>query len=191
MNTLDAIQNRRSIRKFKPDSVPKDLIDKILESAIKAPSAMNRQPWRFIVLTGVQKDQLLHKIHNRIAKSKLFKGISHGALTTVAIMQKAPVLILVFNAEKKAGGLIRLFTSVYDVMHLQSLGAAIENMLLAAQELGLGTLWIGHVFLALKEIRTFTKRNQEFIAAVSLGFPDESPKARPRKGLPDVVAWFE
>lgn len=191
MNALDAIQNRRSIRKFKPDSVPKELIDRILDSATKAPSAMNRQPWRFIVLTGAQKDQLLLKIQNRIVKSKLIKSFSHGALTTVAVMRKAPVLILVFNSEKKAGGLIRLFTSAYDVMHLQSIGAAIENMLLAAQELGLGTLWIGHVFLAVKEIRTFTNRNQEFIAAVSLGFPDESPQARPRKSLPDVVAWFK
>jgi len=72
----------------------------------------------------------------------------------------------------------------------QSIGAAIQNMLLAAQELGIGTLWICDVFYAYDELCAWLGQKNQMIAAVSLGYPDEQPNARPRKTVDEVTVWF-
>jgi len=74
-----------------------------------------------------------------------------------------------------------------DVLDIQSIGAAIQNMLLAAQELGLGSLWICDVFIAYEELCHWLGETGELIAAVSFGYADESPPARPRKPMREVV----
>jgi len=63
-------------------------------------------------------------------------------------------------------------------------------MLLSAQELGIGTLWICDVFYAYSELCAWLGETHEMIAAVSFGYPDESPNARPRKPLEEVTKWF-
>ena len=190
MNTLEAIYNRRSIRKFKQDSVPAELMEKLLGAATQAPSAMNRQPWRFVVLEGRKKDELVELFQKKLIKlKKLSKSIS-AAEATAEHMKQAPVLLLVFNAESRAKGLLSFFSTALDVMYIQSVGAAIQTILLAAEELGLGTLWIGHVFFAAKEICRYVNKNEELIAAVSVGYKDEEPQARPRKNWNEVTQWL-
>jgi nitroreductase len=76
-----------------------------------------------------------------------------------------------------------------DVVDVQSIGAAIQNMLLAAQESGLGSLWMCDVFYAYKELCAWLGQSGEMIAAVALGYADESPAARPRKPIGEVVRW--
>ena len=191
MNTLEAIYNRRSIRKFKSDNVPSELIEKVLDAAIRAPSAMNSQPWRFVVLEGDKKNELIQIFQNSIDKTKIFKKSAGAAKNTAELMKNAPVLILVFNANRRAGSFLRLFTSVSDVLFIQSIGGAIQTMLLAAHELGLGTLWVGHIFFAVKEIRKFSGKNEELIAAVSMGYADETPPARLRKNWQEVTEWLK
>lgn len=191
MNTLEAIYGRRSIRKFSTRSVHREDIEKILEAGTKAPSAMNRQPWRYVVLEGAKKEEALAILERRVTRlQKLNKGIT-SALTTAKIMRQAPVLILIYDAKSKANGLVRLFSSVLHVYDVQSIGASIQNLCLAAYELGLGTLWIGHMIWAAKAIGKYAGINEELIAAVSVGYPDESPGARPRKDWQEVTTWME
>lgn len=76
------------------------------------------------------------------------------------------------------------------VMHIQSIGGAIQTMLLAAQELGLGTLWIGHIFYAGKKITDYVKKNEELVAAISVGYADEVPQATSRKSWAEVTEWL-
>lgn len=106
-------------------------------------------------------------------------------------MKQAPVLILIFNSESKAKGLYKIFSSAMDVLYIQSIGGAIQTMLLAAQDYGLGTLWIGHIFYAVKEICKFANKNEELIAAVSIGYADEDPKPRPRMKWTEVTQWLK
>lgn len=73
----------------------------------------------------------------------------------------------------------------------QSIGAAIQNMLLAAQALGLGTLWICDIFYAYDELHTWLGTDGQMIAAVSLGYPDQSPEPRPRKSVEEVTVFVE
>ena len=77
-----------------------------------------------------------------------------------------------------------------DLVNTQSIGAAIQNMVLAAQELGIGSLWICDVFEAYEELRVWMGEQGRMIAAVSLGYADESPKARPRKSVDEVTKWM-
>ena len=190
MSVLEAIYQRRSIRKFKSDAVPRELIESILDAATKAPSAMNRQPWRFVILEGAKKDELVEIFKRKISKlKKLHKGAGF-AEATADNMKQAPVLILVFNSESKIKGFFRLFSTAMDVLHIQSIGGSIQTMLLAARELGLGTLWIGHIFFAVKEISRFVNKNEELIAAVAIGYADETPGERPRKTWKEVTEWL-
>jgi nitroreductase len=72
----------------------------------------------------------------------------------------------------------------------QSIGAAIQNMLLAAQDVGLGTLWMCDVWLAYQQLSAWLGESGQLVAAVALGYPDEYPAARLRRPLSEVVRWF-
>jgi nitroreductase len=72
----------------------------------------------------------------------------------------------------------------------QSIGAAIQNMLLAAQAMGLGTLWMCDVCSAYQQLEEWLGESGELVAAVALGYADEQPAARPRRPLSEVVRWF-
>ncbi len=74
-----------------------------------------------------------------------------------------------------------------DVVNIQSIGAAIQNMLLAAVELGIGSLWVCDVFYAYEELCEWLGEEGEMIAAICLGFADESPDARWRKPIDEVT----
>jgi len=187
MNTLEAISQRRSIRRFKDMPISDDLIVKILNSAIQAPSGKNRQPWRFIVIKDDKRSEMIRIMREAIAKVKEQGGDIGSSEWTANSMEKAPVTIFIFNpyAENTPGE--GHTSSVVDV---QSTGAAIQNMLLAAQELGIGTLWICDVFYAYSELCEWLGETHEMIAAVSFGYPDEQPNARPRKPVGEVTKWF-
>jgi nitroreductase len=191
MNTLDAIYQRRSIRRFKADAVPAELIEKMLEAATKAPSATNTQPWRFVVLEGAKKDAVVEIMSKRLVRLRWFKRLVRGAAPTAALMKRAPVLILVFNGASRRQGLVKIVSSIVDVMNIQSIGGSVQTMLLAAHELGLGTVWLGFVFLAAKGIGKYVGRREQLIAAVAVGYPDESPAPRPRKDWREVTEWLK
>ena len=178
--SLEAIRARRSIRRFRPDAVPRELIDQVLEAARLAPSGKNQQPWRFAVYGGEAKRALLPGSRAGLA----------DAANTLRIMRKAPVTILALDAcgddpfAKSEGGL-----RVADLVNTLSMGAAIENLLLAAQELGLGALWIANTFFAYPELCACLDGPFRLASAVALGYAGEAPQARPRKPLAEIVSY--
>lgn len=101
---IPAIYNRRSIRRFSPEPLDDTLIWEILESATKAPSSKNRQPWKFIIVQGDSKESLLKAFRKGIAREERGDAILPGchmyvtgAKHTVTIMEQAPVIVLVVN----------------------------------------------------------------------------------------------
>jgi nitroreductase len=188
MNTLEAISTRRSIRKFKSDPIPDEALHTILNAAILAPSGKNKQPWRFIVVQGEQRADMVRVMRAGIAK---FKDTGEGTGSsewTANVMEQAPITVFVFNPE----GLPpwenhNLYQNIDEIVDTQSVGAAIQNMLLAALELGIGSLWICDVFYAYEELCGWLGEQGEMIAAVSFGYPAENPPARPRKAYDAVV----
>lgn len=191
MNTFESINGRRSIRKFKDQIVPCELIKKIIIAAHKAPSGMNRQPWKFVVLQGEKKADLIQILQKRTNFLKKMPIKTEGYEHTVKSLEQAPVMILVFNTGFQPKPIFLPFYRYLRLLDIQSIGGAIQTLLLAAQDLGLGTLWIGNIFYADKQIRRFFNTKAELIAAVAVGYPDEAPDSRPRKNLDDIVEWFK
>ena len=113
-----------------------------------------------------------------------------GAEYTVQIMEQAPVVIFVLNPLGK--GMFSPLNDedrIYELCNIQSVSAAIENMLLEATDMGIGSLWICDIFFAYEELCAWMDCGDELVAAVAFGYPEESPPPRPRKKLEDVVVW--
>ncbi len=190
MNVLEAIASRRSIRKFKDTPVPNEMVKKLLEAAIQAPSGKNRQPWRFVVVRQDKRAEMVRVLREGIAQVETL-GINSGSSKwTASVMEQAPVTIFIFNLEAGHTPGTPFWKEPIDIVDIQSLGAAIQNMLLAALEIGLGTLWICDVFYAYDELCAWMGETCQLVAAVSLGYPDDSPAARPRKPFDEVVRWL-
>ena len=196
METITAIETRRSIRKYTPDPICREDILKIIGSALKAPSAKNRQPWRFVVVTGESKKGMLLSMREGLLREEsdpLLPGSARylsGARHTLSIMEEAPVTLFIINKERKTEDLpVDMESYFYQSANLQSLGACIQNMLLAATELGYGSLWNCDIFFAYREISAWLETDEQVVAAVSFGVPAENPAARPRKSLGDTVEW--
>lgn len=105
---IQEIENRRSIRKYKSDAVSKEILEHIIYSATLAPSAKNRQPWKFIVYQGKEKDRLVDVMRNGINSEKNTHKLMPewafaipDAKNTVRIMQEAPCLIVVLNTNQQ------------------------------------------------------------------------------------------
>ncbi len=191
MNTFQAISERRSIRRYKDTPVPDEMVETILKAAIQAPSGKNKQPWKFIVVKGVCRAEMVQVMRSGIAKAKE-QGMNPGSSEwTACVMEQAPVTIFVFNPEGAPPWMHHSVWQTFDdVVDIQSVGAAIQNMLLAAQELGLGSLWICDVFYAYEDLSQWLGESGEMIAAVSIGYANEAPAARPRKAMEEVVRWL-
>lgn len=193
---LDAIAARRSIRKFKNTPVPRHIIEEIIKAGALAPSSKNRQPWHFVVTTGKAKEEALaameHGLHREAQQPLLPESAQYiaGAWNTLAIMRQAPVIIFVVNPL----GLDLLTPQntenrVFEICNAQSIGAAVENMSLAAVENGLGSLWICDIYFAYRELCAWLNCGGELAAAFALGYAGEAPMLRPRKNFDDIVEW--
>jgi nitroreductase len=188
MNTFDAIAARRSIRKFKDTPLPEDLLHKILHAGIQAPSGKNRQPWKFVVVKEDKRAEMVHVLRQGIEKAKAQGDDIGSSPWSATVMEQAPVSVFVINPDGSPPWLAHSIDQNFsDVVDIQSSGAAIQNMLLAAQDLGLGSLWICDVFYAYEDLMNWLGEKGELIAAVSFGYADESPAARPRKPLSEIM----
>lgn len=196
MNTIEAIEARRSIRKYQEKAVPQGLIEKILEAATKAPSSENRQPWKFVVVEGDSKEEFVALLNDVMNKLNAHDIDTNSLKWSIKSMDRASIIILVLNSiteytndpyptiDKRSN--YKKYEWLEDI---QSIGGAIQTMILAAQDLGLGTLWIGDMFYADKEICEWLNCDHELVAAVAVGYPNQSPDPRPRKSWQEVTEW--
>lgn len=175
--TLQTIYNRHSIRLFEDTPVDDAAIKAILDAANQAPSAHNRQSWQFIVLRGEKKKQLSKLVSTRAAD---FPKPSAAILRMAArSLANAPVVIAV----KNTGSLISHGSELFQIekersfdffrtMEIQSSAAAVENLLLAATSLGLGSVWLGILYLIKDEVLEFLGEEKgEFMAVIPVGYP--------------------
>ena len=192
-----SIYTRRSIRKFKDTPVSKECIEEIIRAGSAAPSAKNRQPWKCIVLGNQSKEEFLSNMEKGIDREEhlfVFLPKSRSGLAdaknTLRIMREAPILIVVINTNDKSP-FEQLDTDgrFMEICDSLSIGAFIENMLLQAEEMGLGPLWIANTCFAYHELVSYLNTQGQLIGAVALGYADECPNQRPRKELGDIVEF--
>lgn len=192
MDVFSAIQQRQSIRKFKGEKIPRDLLEKILKAATLAPSGKNKQPWKFYIVRGDKREKMVEEMQKGMRRLEEL-GINTGsARYTVRVLEQAPVTIFIFNPTSKHPLKKRDTLETYqDIVDIQSIGAAIQNMCLTAVSLGLGSLWICDVFFGYEELCEWLGERGEMVAALSLGYPDHSPVKRPRKSISEVSEYVE
>lgn len=163
MDLFKVVLNRRSVRKFKDMDIPEEMINQILIAGIWAPSGMDNQPWRFAV------------IRDKELKSEIAKLTKHKA-----IFENAPVIIPVFVDHNVT----------YDtVKDMQTMGACLQNMLLAIHALGLVGVWIGEVLKNGDKVVELccAPKKYELMAVICIGYSAELHKEGKRKGLDEVV----
>lgn len=189
------INNRRSVRKFLNKEISLEMVKEMLEAGRMAPSAKNRQPWKYIVFGNKQKRELLDCMELGLKREEEAKqllpksgsGIS-DAKNTLVIMREAPIIILVLNTNGKSPFLTvdndERITEICDTL---SIGASIENILLRAEELGLGTLWIANTCFAYSELVEYLQTDKQLVGAIAVGYANENPGPRPRKALEEIV----
>lgn len=165
--SLNLIFQRRSIRKFLPNPVEHEKIEKLLEAAMAAPSAMNMQSWDFIVITAKEKKL---QIRNALTFAKM----------------DAPLIICVCGNSKRSRNL------VFDRFWVQDCSAATENLLLAAVGLGLGAVWCGvhPINLYVKNIAKVLELPDHVIPlnVIFVGYPAEVKEPR-TQFKPERVHW--
>ncbi len=203
MDVIEAIRARRSIRRFKTEPVPRALVERLLEAATLAPSGKNLQPWSFLVLEGEKKNRAAAILLEIVERRRIRGEPTGSAEASARVMTEAPVTILVYDRVWRTDlpgppGIEDpepitddgIGNRPLNIVDLQSIGAAIQNMLLAAQDLGLGTLWICDALLAHEEIGGLVGRQQALIAAIAVGYPAESPGVRPRRHWRELTEWM-
>ncbi|MFN4196768.1 MAG: nitroreductase family protein [Caldimicrobium sp.] len=163
-SVIKAIFERRSIRRFLPQKPKREEILKIIEAGIWAPSGHNNQPWRFIIIWS---DEVKEKLSKLTVYSQLVK--------------RAPVLIGVF-LDRKA--------MYHQIKDHQSAGACIQNIMLAAHSLGLGTCWLGEILnkeTQVKEVLGLPIEEYEMCALVAVGYPNDNSKRAGRNPLSSFI----
>lgn len=193
----NSIYNRRSVRKYLDRNVSKEMIEQIIDAGRMAPSAKNRQPWKYIVLGGECKAEFLEHMQKGIIREEnecallpdSKKGIP-DAKNTYKIMVEAPILIVILNSNCGTPfAEIDTDNRFVEICDTLSIGASIENMLLKATDMGLGTLWIANTCYAYEELTTYLNTTNQLVGAIALGYANENPAQRPRKPIEEIVEY--
>jgi nitroreductase len=181
MDVIEAIKTRRSIRKYQSRPVDDANLNIVLEAARLAPSWKNNQCWRFVVVRDVV-------IKSRLADTLI--SMSPVSRTAVAIKQ-APVLIVACAEIGKSGYDYRQpdkpRTDKGVWWYMFDIGVAMQNLVLAARALGLGTVHIGEFDAGKAAEILHVPSGFCVVAMTPLGYPDEQPEAKPRKELSEIV----
>lgn len=191
MGTFDTIRNRRSIRNYKDDPIADEVLRRILQAGILAPSGMNRQPWKFYVVQGDKRVEMIERLKEGLVNRERDGLNVSGARHSFEVMAQAPVTVFIYRFNRAAPWLMDSMEQYYrDLVDVQSVGAAIQNMALTAEELGIGSLWVCDVFSANQEINAWLGESTEMIAALCLGYANERPVARKRRSFEETITYL-
>ncbi|MFC1874433.1 nitroreductase family protein [Chloroflexota bacterium] len=188
LTVMEAIQKRRSIRKFKPDTVPDELIDQLLEAARLAPSGTNRQPWRFqVIRSQVLKEKLFNEAvlgsQKPVLEAPVVIACGSELLTFVKHHKLAPSDSDYYGAESDKWEDIEKFipdANMYTAI-------AVTHMVLAATSLGLGTCWIQRIRYGQVVRILGWPTHIAVLALLLVGYPAEDPAPRSRIPLEEII----
>jgi nitroreductase len=163
MELLEGLYSRRSVRNFTDEPVTEDQVTEILRAGSWAPSGLNNQPWRFVTVKDKEK------------RRELARLTKYGR-----IIEAAPVSIAVF-CDREA--------MYNDTKDHQSMGACLQNMLLAAHGLGLGAVWLGEILKNAAEVRDLLELpvQMELMAVIAVGHPKEKNQSSSRRELKELL----
>ncbi len=185
MDVLEAIHSRHSQNMVKPDPLPRTVIEKLLDAAVQAPNHYKVRPWRFVVLAGEARNRLgdvmaasQQERHPEFSQEVFDK--------TRALPLRAPVVIAV-GVDKPHEA------KVLEIENVCAAAAAIQNLLLAAQALGLGAKWRTGEWARDAKVKEFLgfESDQHIISFVYVGYPEFAAEPMPRPSFGDRTVWME
>jgi len=192
------VEERASIREFTPQPVPKEVLERILKAACRAPSAHNRQPWRFVVLDqGAARLSLAGVLQRRLEDDLRADGLDAEAVAArVRIRQRRlltpPILVvLCLTMEDMDRYPDERRQAAERCMAEQSAALAGGHLLLAAHAEGLGACWLCAPLFASETVNRALDLPQSWEprAFLALGYPARSPQPSERRPLTEVLAW--
>jgi len=161
MHPIEVIMGRRSVRKYKAKTVPSEVLKRILEAGRYAPSAANKQPWHFIMVTNSE-------IKEKLSKGRWNSFIKDSAFTIV-------------GCAYEGNAFARRWSTIDTTI-------ALQNMVIAASSLGVGSCWVGDFEEAEVRRMLHVPRRWRIISLISFGYPDERPRVPPRRSLKKIVS---
>jgi nitroreductase len=201
MSLSSVIRDRRSIRKYKPDAVPKEVLTEIIGTAFWAPTGQNRQNWEVVVASGRSRDRIAEAVLSvrpfieAGLRTSLPDKIVQRSMRFFENFGGAPVLILVYipwiplNVNEGMKNVERFKVERFRFSSLLSAGALAQNILLLASEKGLGTCWMTAPKAAEEEINDILGiKEMELVACIPIGYPDQTPPVPPRK---EKIQWVD
>lgn len=188
MDAFEAIKTRRSIGLVKQDSVPKEMIEQIIEAGTYAPNHFRTEPWRFFVLMGEGRNKL-GQVFEEITKLENTDDAPESLISKMEKAKKnplrAPVIIAVGiePSDKKNVILAEEYGAV---------NSAVQNMLLTAHSLGLGAVWRTGKIAYHDKVREFfgLTAKGEILAFIYLGYPDMEPKPAIKTSIDQWTTWI-
>lgn len=205
MELMEAIQKRRSVRVYENREVPEAHLQRIVEAATWAPSGFNKQPWKFVVIRErTLIDRMVEAVRLKLEEIVKWPGASGKEKSVMAmfkgftVFKEAPVAIAVLTCEYVAP-MDKVFAKenltfeekfrLRALPGLQSVAAAIQNMLLTATAMGYGTCWGTGCLIASGEIEKILQTGDDWklVAVVPVGIPKVTPKPPKRKTADEVM----
>ncbi len=217
MDLLKAIKERRSIRAFKPDSVSKDTIEEILKLAILAPSAINLQPWEFVVVTGEERERLSRRLIKAYKEKQISCGPGNVKPMPKKVTRRAAKTLEMMNPLFQEMGvnpdqfinegschfygapvaILMCLDDSFPKSRFVDIGIILGYLILTAHEFGLGTCPIGLITAYEDEIKDTLNipDNKSVVIGIALGHPDPSSpinRFKSQRDDPDqFVRWIE
>jgi nitroreductase len=201
---MDLIKTRRSVREFKPDSIPRDVVLRLVEAASWAPSGSNQQPWRFVaVQNSLVKAQVAAAVHDAIKtislrmKSERAREEFTAYSRYFTVFEDSPLVICVYSEayQPLIGRLLARYgeedEEIISSGNIQSCSAATENLLLMAHAMGLGGCWMTGPVIAADAIADILEVDPKWqlVCVVALGYPARVLEPPPRPA-PDTLLKF-
>ncbi len=189
MDIFTTIRERRSCRSYLPDPISDEVIEKILEAAVWAPSAANNQPWEFIVVSNKSVKKEISSESEKCRKILFEKsGWKWVDRYRVNFLEEAPVVIAVVGDPQKTGA--DMFLEGGGLAYRDGCAAAIQNLLLAARALELGTLWF--TLFDKEAIRRILKLDtaKEPLALICLGKAAAVTAPPPRRVVAEKTVYL-
>jgi len=182
---LKTIRNRRSVRKFRPEQIKDEDLNMILEAAVWAPSGHNTQPWHFLVVQDREKiDEMSEKNLKLMAESETEWIRKLAEKEGYHLFHRAPTVVIVSGKEQRDGVLFPL----------ADCSAAIQNMLLAAESINIGTCWVGltaFLFGIPEEVRKLgIPEEYHPLYSVCIGYRDAVFVPAPPARKEGKISWY-
>ena len=204
-----AIEKRSSVRRFKNEAIPLDDLKDMVSLAGMAPSINNSQPWKFLAITNTDLlDKIAETVHSKI--EKVFPVTSEGNKVKVrdtvdrfsTFFSEAPALIAVLNKPyssiadeilAEADINPRELNKLRNYPDIQSVGAAVQNLLLAAVDKDYGACWLSGLMIAKQELEKLLKIKEPFslFTCVAIGKPLSEPKPKEKKSLAEIFELID